>query len=260
MSDSEEKSLDASEKKLRDARQKGQTASFRDLSAALGFVAGAGVIAVAAGGVVDALTTAQSYALSGMDRPFLAVFPSILAGLFGGLMLPFLAMLGAQVLAVTVGAIAAHKGFVFSLEPIALKLTNLDPIKGLGRIFGVRGVVEFCKSVVKVAVLMAAIAAFAVGTIGTLPHLVACGFDCTLTAIGAVFWPLFALFSVFLIVTGVFDVPIQTFLFNREMKMGQSEMKRERKDMDGTPEIKAEQRRLREELAEASGGRPTAST
>ncbi len=61
-----------------------------------------------------------------------------------------------------------------------------------------------------------------------------------------VFWSLliklFAVAVAVFIVFGLADVKLQRVLFVRKLKMSKDEVKRERKDTDGAPEIKAERK------------------
>jgi type III secretory pathway component EscU len=58
--------------------------------------------------------------------------------------------------------------------------------------------------------------------------------------------------AVCFIVFGVLDLILQRRLFTREMRMTQTEAKREHKNMEGDPHIRHEQQRLRRRLM---GGR-----
>ena len=44
-------------------------------------------------------------------------------------------------------------GFLFSTESIQFKLEKLDPIKGFKRIFSMRAIVEFLKSILKICIV-----------------------------------------------------------------------------------------------------------
>ena len=47
-------------------------------------------------------------------------------------------------------------GWAFSFHPFTPKLSKLDPIKGLGRVFGLKGLVEVAKALGKAGVVGAA--------------------------------------------------------------------------------------------------------
>ena len=48
-------------------------------------------------------------------------------------------------------------GFLFSTESIQFKLEKFDPIKGFKRIFSLRSVVEFLKSILKILYCIASL-------------------------------------------------------------------------------------------------------
>jgi type III secretion protein U len=74
-----------------------------------------------------------------------------------------------------------------------------------------------------------------------------------LPELSKLFWSLliklFAVAVAVFIVIGVIDVKLQRVLFLRKLKMSKDEVKRERKQMDGDPKIKAERKKLAREFA-----------
>jgi len=74
-----------------------------------------------------------------------------------------------------------------------------------------------------------------------------------LAELSKLFWALlvklFIVAAAVFVVIGVVDVKLQRALFMRKMRMSKVEVKRERKQMDGDPKIKAERRKLAREFA-----------
>ena len=65
-------------------------------------------------------------------------------------------LLGPIMLVALIAGVAANYfqiGFLFSTESIQFKLDKLDPIKGFKRIFSMRSVVEFLKSILKICIV-----------------------------------------------------------------------------------------------------------
>lgn len=248
----EEKSLPPSAKKLQDARKKGQIAKGPDL-----------VTALTSAALIGYLWGGFGWIVATLREPLLLVGP-VLAEPFDealGRLLPPLVQAAAKVvipaLAIAVlSAVAANLlvngGFILSLHPLAPKFSNVDPIKGLGKLFGVKNMVELAKSVVKAALFGAVMVQLALGAIGPVLQAPVCGTRCYGAVLASVMKPLVAAASGIYLASGLIDLLLQRWLFRREMRMTKTEAKREHKDQDGSPEIKGALRRLRRE--NAAGG------
>ncbi|MBI6701536.1 EscU/YscU/HrcU family type III secretion system export apparatus switch protein [Pseudomonas viridiflava] len=245
---SEEKSQPATDKKLRDARKKGQVAKSQDLVSGVVILLCTLCIAVLlpkARAQVEALIdlTANIYI-----EPFADVWPRLLdhaEQIVLGITLPVVAV---TVAAVILTNIVTMRGVVFSVEPIKPDIKRIHPGEGFKRIFAMRNLVEFLKGLVKV--LLLALAFYIVGrqALQALMESSRCGAGCIESTFYLVLKPLvFTVLAAFLLV-GAVDVLMQRWLFGRDMKMSRSEQKRERKDVDGDPLIKRERQRQRREM------------
>ncbi|MHC8326704.1 EscU/YscU/HrcU family type III secretion system export apparatus switch protein [Pseudomonas sp. LB1P83] len=245
---SEEKSQPATDKKLKDARKKGQVAKSQDLVSGMVILFCTLCISI-----VTPRAQAQVSALIDLTaliyiEPFATVWPRVLdtaQQLLISITLP--------VMAVTVGVViltnlVTMRGVVFSVEPIKPDFKRINPTEGFKRIFAMRNVVEFLKGLVKVHLL--GLAFYVVGrhALQVLMESSRCGTECIESTFFVVLKPLVVtVLAAFLLVGGV-DVLVQRWLFGRDMKMTRSEQKRERKDLDGDPLIKSELQRQRREM------------
>ena len=138
---------------------------------------------------------------------------------------------------------AATQGPVFSFEGVKLQFDHISPMKGAKRIFSIKNLIEFGKSLVKVVVLTAAFWTVLRGFIGPLFQTPTCG-DCLGQMVVSTLQPLAVTAVIAFIIIGVLDLPLQRHLFLKEMRMSRTEKKREMKDLEGNPLIKSERRRL----------------
>ena len=72
-----------------------------------------------------------------------------------------------------------------------------------------------------------------------------CGLSCGISILGVLLKYMLLVMAGLFIVLGVLDIGIQKWLFMRDQRMTATELKRERKDSDGDPEIKKQHRRER---------------
>lgn len=249
MSDSsEEKSQPATDKKLREARKKGQVAKSQDLVSGMVILFCTLCISIMVPRAQAQITALLDLIALIYIEPFHSVWPRVLdtaEQLLINLTLP--------VVAVTVGTviltnIITMRGVVFSVEPIKPDIKRINPAEGFKRIFSMRSFVEFLKGVVKVVLL--GMAFYVVGRMAlqALMESSRCGAGCIESTFYLMLKPLvFTVLAAFLLV-GAVDVLMQRWLFGRDMKMTRSEQKRERKDSDGDPMIKQERQRQRREM------------
>jgi type III secretion protein U len=244
-----EKTEQPSQKKLDDAKKKGQSPKSQDVNAAAGLLVTTMCLGAAATSSLDHLTTlfslASEFGLQARtdDEMLALAFDMAIEGLW--IVLPFIAA------SIAVGVIIsfAQVGFNITFEPLTPNFDKVNPGAGLKKLISLRSIIEFVKSVFK-AILVGAVVAMI--TFGLLPLLVGAATQ-TSHGVVAVAWSaihkLFVASVIVLVVLGPIDFAIQRWLFIRDQRMDKDELKREYKEMEGDPMIKGQRRRLAHELA-----------
>lgn len=247
---SEQKSLPASDKKLRDARKKGQVSSSRDLISGFGLLAMIlyllldwpvlrdhvlVLVDLVARLSTEPFGTAWRVAIpAAMSLVWIAVAPAVAILLLTSF---------------TVGMIGTY-GPVFSFDTIKPNVEHINPAAGMKRIFSLRNVVEFVKSALKVAVL-GTVFFFVLRTwLEPMFHAANCGEHCMVPLLIDALKPIIVVAVLAFIAIGIVDTGLQRWLFLRDMRMTKTEHKRERKDLEGHPLILRE--RQRERLRQSS--------
>jgi type III secretion protein U len=235
---SEEKTLPASDKKLRDARRKGQVPHSKDIVSALTFVAAIGYVLLAWAEIADQLRRLLDVVATAAARPF----PDVAA--------PALALAVDIVLrsSLVLGAF----GPVLAFEPLQPKLERINPAEGLKRLFSVKSLVEFLKTLLKLLIVAPILWLVLRGTVQAFFETPACGSGCFGPLLRAALAALARTAAVCFVGFGLLDLILQRRLFMREMRMTQTEAKREHKNMEGDPHIRHEQQRLRRRLMAGS--------
>jgi type III secretion protein U len=123
---------------------------------------------------------------------------------------------------------------------------HINPIKGFGRIFSMRNLLELVKSILKLAVVIFLVFQLIEAALQALVEIPACGLSCGMSVLGALLKRLFLVMALLFLVLGALDIGIQKWLFMRDQRMTLTEQKRERKDTQGDPEIKKQHRRERQ--------------
>lgn len=246
---SEEKTQDASSRKLTKLRGQGQLAQYRDASNALSYLIGVGLILAALPVLARFMSSYFDAVIAEVPN---ATLPGISALLIEGVtdaMTYLGSVLIILVLIAFVIGIVLNGGFIFSLDPISPKLSNIDPIGGFKRIFGKRAFIELAKSVVKLVAIAAVMWVFFNFATGELVRLPQCSFDCLVSVILMLLRWVLLLSAVLFLVLGILDIPLQSQLFLDQQKMTRTEAKNENKDMNMSSEVQREMRRIRNEAA-----------
>ncbi|HTM29554.1 MAG TPA: flagellar biosynthesis protein FlhB [Rhodanobacter sp.] len=246
----QEKTEQPTEKRLRESREKGEVPRSRDLSGAA--VVLAGVLALMSNGE-SAFRHAQRIFGLGLGYSREALFTDALPG--RALHAAMLEALGlfwpvavATVLATLVGPLLLG-GLNFSAEALQPKMERLDPIKGLGKIFAMRGLVELGKALLKLLFI---------GTVlGMLLYtwnaeLQATGRGTVLAGIAqsmslmarSALW-----FGAMLVIIGAIDAGYQKYDHAKNLRMTKQEIKDEMKETEGNPEMKGRIRQVQQAQA-----------
>jgi type III secretion protein U len=250
--ENEEKSLPASQKKLRDARRKGQVPHSRDLVSGVTLTLMLIYLWLTWPALGDRLVELVNIVSGDADLPFAETASRAVRLSLELLLSTSLPLLAILVVGDFVAGIAGTLGPAFSFEPLKPKFERINPAEGLKRIFSARNVVEFIKSAVKVAVLGTAFFVVLRGALQSLFEIPVCGVWCLTTESVQAAKPLAAIAAVTFLAIGLFDVLIQRQLFLRDMRMTRTENKRERKELEGDPLIRRERRRHR--VLQVAGG------
>ena len=248
--DSQERTEEATEKRLRESREKGQVARSKELTTLL-LTAGGGLLFLAFGKHIattllkifdEGLTVSRHEAFDimlGINKCF------AILGQIGIAFIPFLLVLFLMSIfsALVVG------GLVFSLESISPKLERMDPIKGIKKIISLKSLVELAKALLKfflvglTFILIMKLKIYDIFSLDKAPLEIGAILSTETLVIGLL------LMSVALIIIAAIDVPFVIWDHARQLKMTKQELKDEAKDTEGKPEVKSKQRQIQRDIA-----------
>jgi len=249
-SSGQEKTEEASAKRLEEARERGQLARSRELTTMLILFATAGVLWGSGDDFVTVTMDAMRYhfdvshGLRLNDVDMLTLAGRALADALQSLV-PFLVVSAV----VSVAGSIALGGFNFSAESLGFKWNRIDPLAGIGRLLSLRSLTELLKALAKFTLLLG---------FGLLalwheaPQLLGLG-SMSLTggiaAMTGLAFKAFLIVSVGTIVIALADVPFQKWDHARQLRMTRQELREEAKESDGSPEMKGRIRSMQHELA-----------
>ena len=234
-------------KKLRDAREKGQVCTSKDIVSTAILVVLFAVLAWMGGALMDDMEELLRF-IGGRvgENTMDSVRQSSAMAIIVILKHTLIFVLIAAVIGV-VGNVA-QIGFLFTFEPIIPKLEKLSPVEGAKKIFSKKNLFEFLKNVVKVLflgyllykIIWASVPELLTMCYGTIDDI----FPCLRLMLKRL-----AVYTAFgYIVIAVVDRIFQGRNFTKQMMMTKDEVKREYKEMEGSAEVKQAQRQFRDEI------------
>lgn len=246
----QERSEQPTEKRLSESREKGQVPRSRELTTMLLLtVSSAALIFMGGSFVRDMMEMmANGFTISRED-----IFdPVAMIARLRDISLDALLMLAPLFAVLVVIALIAPMllgGWNFSVSSMAFKFDKLDPIKGLGRVFGVKGLIELGKGLLKFILI-----AIVVGVLLWQDMVLFLGLtdEPVQTAIahaGEILLHAFMVLTVVLILIAAVDVPFQLWDYTRQLRMSVQEIKDEYKQTEGSPELKGKIRRSQMEMS-----------
>ncbi len=140
-------------------------------------------------------------------------------------------------------------GWNLSFGVLAPDFTRLSPMKGFGRMFSARGIVELAKAFAKFGLLALIAAVFLwlkraeLLQLGSEPPAAAIGHAITLSG-----HALLSLAGALVLIAAV-DVPWQIFQHMKSLRMTRQEIRDEMKESEGNPEVKGKIRQVQQEMA-----------
>jgi type III secretion protein U len=250
MSSSEEKTEEPTNKKIKDARKRGEVAVSKEFTGAVTYVVVFGLIWFGSSFFYKHLNRVVETALElGIKRnpnqQWEAVVIEMLVSA-AWIVLPI--MLLAVIVAILVGLLQT-KG-VFSVEPLKLKFERLNPGEALKRLFSSRQLGITIQMVFKLGLLlMVLIITVRMFVEPLIKGIYGKAGDAGTTAMIALN-VLFGGAGIVFFALALIDFLQQHFEYIKQNRMSKSERKREYKDNDGDPEMNAHMRSLRREIIE----------
>jgi flagellar biosynthesis protein FlhB len=247
-SDPSGKTEEPTPRRLEEARRKGDVAKSMDLPQAASLAAAAGVMAMAGAWMARNLTQTltpfiahpDSMSLQGGGATEVARAAMMAAA-------PILVLvLGAAALAGAFGNLIQH-GLMWSPDKLKPQLSKVSPMSGLKRMFGIDGLVQFLKSLFKIAVVAAIAFLVLKPRSAHVSELAALDPAAILPVCAAALKALvFAVVAV-MGVGALVDFLWQRHRFMQKMRMSREEVKEDFRQSEGDPHVKAKLKQMRAE-------------
>ncbi|MBM3109031.1 MULTISPECIES: flagellar biosynthesis protein FlhB [Pseudomonas] len=247
----QDKTEDPTDKRKKDAREKGEIARSKELNTVAVTLAGAGALLAFGGGMAEALMELMrsNFILSReviTDERFMGIF--LMAAGKSALVTvqPVLLVL---LVASIIGPVALG-GFLFSGSLLQPKFSRMNPLAGIKRMFSVNALSELLKALAKFfMILIVALVVLSADRDDLLAIANEPLDQAVIHCVQVVGWSALWMAAGLLLIAAA-DVPIQLWQTHKKMLMTKQEVRDEYKDSEGKPEVKQRIRQLQREASQ----------
>jgi len=247
----QDKSEEPTGKRITDARKKGQIPRSKELDTFVSLMTGAIMLMFLGEGIVLGLMTLMKQQFQ-ISRE-LIFDPKSTVYLFNQVLLDGILLVfpfGIVMLVMALIRPMMMGGWNVSMEAMQPKLSKFNPMKGLKRMFGLQGVVELLKALLKTSLIL-----FVAKILYDiyLPEFMGLSNEPVKSAIyhtADILIDCLLILSSTLFLLVMIDVPYQLWKYKKDMMMTKQEVKDENKDSDGNPQVKGRIRQLQMAMAQ----------
>ncbi len=248
-SDGASKTEEPTQRKLDEARQKGDVPRSQDVTA-FASLAGAFAVLVTTGSLMSReMVSGLLPFIAHPDQIQLAGGGAVEVGwmAFRVAVVPLVSVMMGAALTGAAAGFFQQGGFIFTFEKLKPDFSKVSPLQGFKRLFGIDGAVQFLKQVIKIAAT-AAVAWWALRPhLDQLMTLAAVDPRAMLGLALDLIKRLAMAVLMLLAVIALVDFVWQRIRFTQRMRMSKEELKEEFRQSEGDPHVKAKQKQKRAE-------------
>ncbi|MFD2670087.1 flagellar biosynthesis protein FlhB [Marinicrinis sediminis] len=246
----QEKTEKATPKKQKEARDKGQVAKSSDLPGAMIMLFCFFALFMMGGYYTDGVHELFMYAFKQMVIEEFTMDHTLL--MMNELMMKMMILLLPIMFVAMVVAFLGNYiqiGLLFTTDPLKMKLEKINMLKGFKKIFSLRSLVEFFKSIFKISIIGLIVYLILLREKDHLLALSTLPLGEMLEYIGGLTLMLGLLIGAMLVILGWADFFYQRYEHNKSLKMSKQDIKDEYKKSEGDPQIKAKIRERQRRMA-----------
>ena len=242
-----EKTEEPTPKKLRDAKKDGQVAQSKEVVSAATLITISAAIMAFFDTMMESLKHLILLPGQLYQMPFPQALKIMVEVIFDSMVILLMPILGV-VFITGILANVIQVGPMMSAKSITPELNKISPVSGFKKIFAVKNLVEFLKSIIKILLLSILIYISMRSHIADMFNLSGCGKACIMPLVGDMMMELIMYSAVAFIIIAVLDYFFEKKQHIKQLKMTKDEVKREYKESEGSPEIKGKRKQFHKEL------------
>lgn len=235
------------QKRLRDARKKGQVAKSKEVVSAALIIFLLAYLWLSSDYYMEKLRQLIALPVATYGIDFHSALGEIVTEAFKFAVILVLPVIGIALI-VGIAANFFQTGALFAPEVLKEGFKKINPAQALKNIFSKKNLVELIKSILKIVFLGYLIYLALRHDLSTLLGIPICGLGCILPIFGSLMGKIITYAIIAFIIVAVADYFFQKHDYIKNLKMTKDEVKREFKEMEGSPEIKSHRRQLFQEI------------
>ena len=248
MADDQEKTEEASSKKIEDARKEGNVPKSQDTSGFVTLIVAIATFFALLPWIESRMVYLYHYyhTLFGVELTKESVLQLSIVTL-REVVFTVIPLAGAVAIA-GILANVLQTGFIFTTKPLIPDLNKLDPIKGLKNLFSIKKIVEAIKIIIKVSLVLYVCYYFLLDFTKELPRVIYFPIFDQLVWLKEKTIIIVAVMLILFLVLSLFDLFYVRYNYFKDLRMSKQELKDEYKQMEGDPKIKAKIRQIQMQM------------
>jgi len=247
--DGGDKTEKPTEKRLQDARKKGDVPKSKEITSTMTLLVWLGLGALALPLATQRLMALTLRVIDSLQQPFSFAAPAM-----GWMALEALLWLTAVLLVpvILIGLLTEflQAGPVFTMEKSKPKLDHMNPVSGIQKMFGMDNLIEVLKAAVKTVTLFAIGWAVLKSLLPQIMLLSSASAGTLGTALWQVAFKLLAWTLAAFAMVSALDFVWQRHSFTKKNRMSMRDIRQEHKESEGDPHIKAQRRQTHQEWSQ----------
>ncbi len=245
-----EKTEQPTPRRLQKARQKGQVPQSQEIASVVSIVVLTAMVSLLAPKLVQWFTIQMKQGMSCDTSVF--TDSKAFMDFFGAKIMSSIALMCPVFAALFIGAVLAGiavSGPNFAPEAVRLQFSQLNPVSGLGKLVNAKSMVGLLTSILKLFFVGIIVWLYIQSKLDALAALRWTWSAQMLAAIAKIILGLMIRICIALLVVGIADTIYQKWKYIEDLKMTRQEVKEERKEVEGSPEVKRRVRKIQFEMA-----------
>lgn len=257
---SSERNKPATPQKLRKSRADGEIAQAPDAVGIVGTLAAFAVLGWLGPDALRSLAGLINLSVQSMDMPLPDATTQMAEALGRAFKSFFLTLVGVTIAVTLLVSLIAHKGIVFSTKALIPNLARINPVAGIKQIYGPRGLTKFAQGFVRLLLWLVIACVMIAFSMTLLLNMGSCGVGCIYGISSDLTGQLLFAGAALGAVAAIIDMRFQRLLFLRDQRMNETELRLERKEQFGAPEIRSARKSMQHEFGATDAIGPNRAT
>ncbi|MGV8146363.1 MAG: flagellar biosynthesis protein FlhB [Alkaliphilus sp.] len=238
----QEKTEKHTHKKLRESREKGQVLQSKEVNSAILLLASFITLNLLSRHLGSTLLSGTNFIYTEyLNTEFVFTIANInrLTKIAAYHLLMVFIPLAGMTLVIGLAVSYMQVGFLFTTKTLEIKLSRLNPIEGLKRMFSLKSLVELVKSFVKIILVGYIVYAYMRNQMVNITNTVAMSVESIISVLNNFAISIGVRASAVLIMLAILDYIYQRYEYYKGLKMSKQEVKEEYKQTEGNPQLKS---------------------